>query len=505
MKKLFLSLIAVFMFMPFMVVNASSASISVSASNTVMVGNNVTVTVTLSSSSKIGSWEADLSYDKTLLELTSSSAEGGGTYMVNVAQNGTTSKKYTFTFKAKKSGSAKVSVNSFSLYDYNTMELMKTSGGSKTISIKTKEEIEASYSDNANLKSLTVGSYLLTPEFSKSVKEYTVEVPNEVESVTIGATKEDGNASVSGAGEKELIEGNNKFEIVVTAQKGNSQTYVVNVYRKELNPIGVAIEGKDYTLIRKAENLPTYKTFIESTTTYDGVEVPSLYNQNTGMMLIGVKDDAGKVYTYIYNDNKITNIYVEIDNYAFSLLPLELKKSDIFKDYKIKTVNINGVNVEAYTQSGSKYVVIYAQNVESGEENYYSYFISDGSFQIYNEEVIGLYEKRLTNFKYVLCGLVGVIVLQFLILIIRKPKRNKKDKNLVDTIDKHITSEIEKDLINNKNEVKEVEKSNKKLEKELNIKIEDNDNEIKLVKDDKEWIYLFLFICIKTDYYHIKY
>lgn len=474
MKKLFLSLIAVFLFVPTMVVNASSANISVSASNTVMVGNNVTVTVTLSSGSLIGSWEADLSYDKSLLQLTSSSAEGGGTYMVNVAQNGTKSKKYTFTFKALKSGSAKVSVNSFSLYDYTTMETMKTSGSSKTINIKTKEQIEASYSDNANLKSLSVGEYALTPAFSKNVKEYTVEVPNDVESVIISASKEDANASVDGSGEKSLVEGNNKFNIVVTAQKGNSQTYVVNVYRKELNPISVSIDGKNYTLIRKVENLPKYKTFTESTTTYEDTEIPSLYNQNTGMTLIGVKDDDGNVSTYIYEDGKITNIYVELDNYAYSLLPLELKKSDKFKDYEIKTVEISGVSVQAYTLNNSKYVVIYAQNVLDGEENYYSYFISDGSFQVYNVDIAKSYEKRITNFKYVLYGLVGVIIIQFLILIIRKPKKSKKNANLVETIDNHISKEIEEDLKDNKED------------KDLSIELDQDNGEIKLVKDDKK-------------------
>ena len=43
MKKILVFLVALIMFIPTMVVNASSANISVQASNTVMVGNNVTV------------------------------------------------------------------------------------------------------------------------------------------------------------------------------------------------------------------------------------------------------------------------------------------------------------------------------------------------------------------------------------------------------------------------------------------------------------------------------
>lgn len=485
MKRILIILIAGFLFIPTMVVNAANATISVSASNTVMVGNNVTVTVTLSSSSLIGSWQADLSYDKAYLQLTSSSAEDKGTYMVNVAQNGTKSKKYTFTFKALKSGSAKVSVNSFSLYDYTNMSEMKTSGGSKTINIKTKEQIEASYSDNANLKSLSVEGYTLTPAFSKSVKEYNIEVPNEIESVSINATKEDANASITGAGEKSLVEGNNKFNIVVTAQKGNSQTYTVNVYRKELNPISVSINGKNYTLIRKVENLPKYKTFVESTTKYEDTEIPSLYNQNTGMMLIGVKDDDGNVSTYIYEDNKITNIYVELDNYELTLLPLPLKESSIFKEYEKTTVEISGIKVDAYKMSGSKYAVIYASNVENGIENYYSYFIEDGSFQVYDKNLSSSFDKKINNYKYVIYGLIGLVLLQFLIIIVI-PKRKKKNKNkhdYLDTIDSNIDKEIKDEIKNNKKEIEEISMSNKKIEKETGTKVENAlDNEIKLIK-----------------------
>lgn len=486
MKKLFLSLIVGFLFVPTMIVNASNASISVSASNTVMVGNNVTVTVTLSSSSLIGSWEADLSYDKSLLQLTSSSAEGGGTYMVNVAQNGTKSKKYTFTFKALKSGSAKVSVNSFSLYDYTTMGAMSTTGGSKTINIKTKEQIEASYSDNANLKSLSIDGYNLTPSFSKSVKEYNVEVPNEVENITINASKEDANASVSGAGEKNLVEGNNKFNVVVTAQKGNSLTYVVNVYRKELNPISVNIEGKDFTLVRKSENFPKYKAFAESTVEYQGTEIPSLYNQNTGMMLIGVKDNDGNVSTYIYENEEITNVYVELNNYELTLSPLPLKESDLFKEYEKTTIEISGISVDAYKMPGSKYAVIYASNVETGIENYYSYFMEDGSFQVYDKDISKTFDKKMTNYKYVIYGLIGLVILQFLILIIIPKGKNRGKKNkhdYLETINSNIDKEIKDEIKNNKKEVEEINKSNKKIEKEFNTSVEKaDDNEIKLIK-----------------------
>ena len=299
MKKYILSLLAVLMmFLSPTVVLASSASASVSASNTVMLGNTVKVTVNLTSSSLIGSWQVSLNYDKNYLSLTSSTAEGGGTYMVNSSSTGTKSKSYTFTFKTLKSGSTKVSIGSAQLYDYNTMGNMSMSLGSKTISIKTKAEIEASYSDNANLKSLSVGSYELTPAFSKGTLEYTVEVENDVENVTISASKEDGNASVSGTGDVALLEGSNRFEIVVTAQKGNTQKYVLNIIRKELEPVPVDVDGKEYILVRNVKAMPEYVGYELTTVGYKDYDIPALVNKTIDYTIVGLKDDDGNIKMY---------------------------------------------------------------------------------------------------------------------------------------------------------------------------------------------------------------
>ncbi len=135
---------------------------------------------------------------------------------------------------------------------------------------------------------------------------------------------------------------------------------------------------------------------------------------------------------------------------------------------------------------GSKYAVIYAESVETGEENYYSYFISDGSFQVYNKDISQEFVSKLTNYKYVIYGLIAFVVLQFLILIFI-PKRKKKDKKkkqeYIKTIDSQIDDEIKEEIKNNKTIKEEINKSNKKIEKEFNTKVEKTeDNEIKLIK-----------------------
>lgn len=486
MKKIYLFIIGVLLaFLP-MSVGASNASITVSASDTVMVGNTVTVTVKMSSSSKIGSWQADLTYDKSYLQLTSSSAEAGGTAMANVVANGTKSKTYTFKFKALKSGSSKVSVSSYVLFDYDTMEKMTTTAGSKTISIKTKEEIEASYSSNANLKNITVGEYTLSPEFNKDTLEYEVEVPNEVEVVNVVASKEDASSSVTGAGEINLMEGTNKVTLVVTAQKGNTKTYIVNINRKELDPISLSVNGQDYTVVRKSDALKEYTTFKDTTVVIDDTEVPALYSEVTGYTLVGLKDTDGEVKMFLFENNKVTTEYIELKSNAINLYPLSLPNNDLFKNYIKKSIEIDGLKVDGYfLNDNSKYAIIYAQDVDTGDTNYYSYNTKDNTVQVFDKELIESYESILQNYKYVFLGLVGLIVILLFILIIRKPrgKKNKKVKNkndeLVKTIEEHIDSEI-------KEEVKEIKLEDISLKEDVYDSKESQGEEKEEVKLSKK-------------------
>ena len=431
MKKIHLLVIGLFILLFPSVVSADSAKITVSAANTVVLGNNVTVTVTISStgSAKLGAWQFDLSYDKNYLQWVKKETDlstAVADYTTSAA--GVSSKKYTYVFKTLKKGSARISVDSYEAYAIDDSKMTVTSS-SKTINIKTQEEIEASYSANAYLKSLKVGDYNLSPEFKKDVYEYTIDVENEIENITISATKEDGNATVSGTGEKALAEGSNKFEIVVTAQKGNNLKYVVTVNRKELDPISVTVDNKDFTIVRKSDGLPEYSTFTPTTVNYGEDEIPALYSEITDTTIIGLKDEEGNVITYVYKDNKLTIPYIELNNTSLSLTPLELKESDEFKDYEIKELELNGTTIKTYALKGNKtFVIMYAQDTATGEMNYYTYSLEDNTFQVYDNSLSKFYETRMNNYKYVLIGLAAIILILILILFLRKPHKKKKDK-----------------------------------------------------------------------------
>ena len=195
--RILLLCLLVYLFSP-LVVNAASAKISVSGPSQAVVGNTITVNVTLSSSTGIGSWEMDLEYNKTYLRLTSSTGEAGGTGMVGYSSSdsGVKSKKYTFKFKVLKTGSTTVSVPNYDIYAHD-MSSMNVSSSSKTIKLITQEQLEASYSKNNDLKSLSVESYEITPTFTKDTLDYSVTVPEGTKEINILASASDSRSKVS--------------------------------------------------------------------------------------------------------------------------------------------------------------------------------------------------------------------------------------------------------------------------------------------------------------------
>ena len=447
-KKINLLVIGLFLLLMPTAVFASNARIDVNASSTAILGNNISVTVKLSSSSSIGSWQIDLGYDKNMLKLVSSGAENGGSYMANTVPNGTKSKSYTFTFKTLAKGTTTISAKSFLLYDYDTLQMMNTTTSSATVNIKTKEEIEASYSDNANLKSLEVVNYSLNPGFNKNTKEYTVEVENDVTSVTINATKEDSKASVKGPGTFDLVEGNNKYEIVVTAQKGNTSTYVVNVYRKELDPIKVEFNKEEYSVVRKQDELKELDAFNPITINYEGTDVPALESEVTKIKLLGLKDNSGNIIMVIYDNNKIVKEYIELSGILVKVIPEELKESEDFKNYIKSKVKINGYELEGYLlNNNSKEIIFYGLDCLTGKKNYYRYNRNDESIQLYDNELETNLKQKLKNYKYVIYGLIGLCALLLLIAIFKRPTMSEEEKKRRKELKRRTLEEVEESTI----------------------------------------------------------
>ena len=93
----------------------------------------------------------------------------------------------------------------------------------------TREDLR---SNDNSLKTLTVSSGEL--EFKPDVKEYTVNVENEIEKITITSSLNDSKAKyVEDYQNKEIVlnEGSNKVEIKIISEKGEERVYTLNINR----------------------------------------------------------------------------------------------------------------------------------------------------------------------------------------------------------------------------------------------------------------------------------
>ena len=426
-KKFFMAMLIGLLFP--CIVNAASGSINIASSSTVVVGNKVTVTVTISSGTKMGSWQMSLNYDKSYLQLTNSTARDGGTFMIDYAEDpGVLKKTYTFTFKTLKSGTTKLSVDGYRAYVSSDLSALSLSANTKQIRIITQAELEASYSKNNNLSALEVEGFTLTPEFKTDILEYSVVVPENTKEVNIKATVQDKRASVNGIGTQAVNPGANKFSVIVRAQSGAEKTYVINVEVKDENPINVTVNGKNYTVVKIKENLPAASLYTETTININGFEIPAYKNDNTNLVLVGLKDEEGNISLYIYNKDK--NEYQEYNEIGVNKITIyPLTSNEEIKGYKKDTITINGVKVDGYYYTkDSDYVIIYGINVETGDKGFYMYDKKMQSLIKYNDEYIIDLNKKIELYTYIIIGFSGVFILMIIIMIVLAKKKSGKKK-----------------------------------------------------------------------------
>lgn len=444
-RKIVLSLILSFACV--MSVNAASANIRVTSSKTSpIVGNQITVSVSISSSEALGSWEYSLSYDSSKLKLLS-----GDVHVVDYASNTSTkSATYKYTFKVISKGSSSVSISSYNGYSFDESKL-SISAGSVRISAITQEELEASYSKNNNLKSLEVSGYTLDNEFSKDTLEYSVSVPSETTKITINGSLEDKTASATGLGEFEVSEGENKFEIKVTAQNGSTKTYVIKVNVEDKNPIEVVIDNEKYTVVKRVSTLTAPSTYEEIKETINGIEVPAFKSNITNYVLVGLKNSSGEAKLYVYDStNDSYTLYREIKTSSITLFPKETK--DIPSGFVKEVITINGEEVRAYKYKDSKdFYIVYGVNIENNSAGFYQIDIENNSIIKYDSSVIDSLNKKVENYLLIIIvlGVETLILVMVLILnMIKKSKKKRKIKKIMkekmnerDNIDNNIKEE----------------------------------------------------------------
>ncbi len=443
-------------------IDAASCRIGVSAPSSAVVGQSFKVTVTVSGSASIGSWEYTLSYDSSKVRLNS-----GQLHVVDYGNGSKTSASYTYSFTALTSGTATFKPVNASVLDYSSTNECLSSTGSASVSMKTRAEIEAGYSRNNNLASLSVEGAELSPSFNASTLEYSATLPVDTTKAKINATAADSTASISGTGEIDVVDGLNKIEVVVTAQHGEKKTYVINLTVEELDPINVKVGGKNYTIVRKSgqvENIPI--GFTETKITIEDQEVTAYENKEAGLTLVALKDEEGEVSLFIYDaKTKKFSKFNEVAGSGLYLLILDEAEEDIPYGFKKSSVKIGNDKVTAYRyvlDDDKNYYLVYAQNLQTGDKGFYVYDKEDASFQRYYENLDNSKNTIIMYLFFIAAGLLLIVLLIILIslfkkIFTKKERKIKKYQKKIDKLKEKLNNKEDKDNDNDSYDIESVD------------------------------------------------
>ena len=409
--KLLFYFIICFFFIKNVSAAAPTASISVSSSS-VTSGQSVKAYVKVNN------------FTTAQIKIDSAGATTGCSYNDIIQSDTGENITKTIPVTCKASGQGVINI-SYTVTALNKNYEQANLSGSKSVSVNPPREKDT----NNYLKSIGVTGYTLTPEFNKDVMEYSVEVPNTVDKVTLEASPESGYANISGIGEVEVNEGANVFEIKVTSETGAERIYKVNVNVKDENPINVSIGDANYTIMKNVKNVEAPATYEATTVKIEDMDIPAFYSETSGFTLVGVKDNEGKIFFAIYNENDNTyELYNEntSDQLMLYILPITEEKNGFIKT----KIQIGEVSYDALKAENADSYLVYAMDIVTGKRNYYIYDASNNSYILYNENWIGSYIEELDKYKLVILGFGGALILCILIITIqavRKP--NKKKKN----------------------------------------------------------------------------
>lgn len=220
-----------------------------------------------------------------------------------------------------------IKIDSIVLTDENYADV-RPNGYNKTVRIASTE---------ASLSSLSLNGEKISPNFSEDVFSYTVNTTNN--QVTVSATAKAG--TVSGTGVKKLNYGSNKIEVIVTAEAGNTKTYVINVNRKDTRSSDNTLKNiiLDTGTIKFNPNTTTYNISVDSDVTSIKVDAIPNYskasvtyspsnkiNLNPGNNTINInvkaENESTKKYTIIIN-RKVDEEVVLSDVNTFEKLTID--------------------------------------------------------------------------------------------------------------------------------------------------------------------------------------
>lgn len=507
-KSLF-GLVAFLMVLPS--VNAASANISVSTTSTVVGGTGSASIVINGGGKHIGQvygtfscgalGNKDLNYVNSSGEKVTSKtytinwkATTPGTYTCNVSglqvgileepQNGV----------ASISAAAKTIVVTSPANNNTTNNTGNNTGNNKpntnnggTTADKKK------YSTDNFLSSLSVEGQEITPKFDKNTLEYKLDLDESIEKIKINAKANDTKATVTGTGEVSLSTGENILEVKVTAENGNDKIYKIVATVIDKNPIKITIDGKDYTLVKRNNNLiKELDGFNKTKIKFDNVEVDGYKNDKITLVIL--KDINGKYDYYIYEKSNNSyeadtfTLYKKIENGKLRLLYKEMPSELILSNYKEDSFTYDGEVYTGYVLNDeTDFYLFYAMNVDTGEDSLYQYDTREKTIQRYNSDEVDIYKEKVDLYYKYLLGAGGILGLVLFLSLIASISKRKKYKRRLNELKEKI-SMLEHDMELASSSSFTTKKRTKKTSSlKDSKKVEETKKEVKDEKEDEDW------------------
>ena len=404
-------------------VQASSADIVISSDqDSYSKGDYVDIYIDIEAEVFPGDFEGYLLYPSEMLEYVSGPelASGGeGVIKLNdsVTSSSRNDRRYSLRFKALGTGEAKISFRDTpELYEFEEGYLMSVSVSEMTVKI---ESSKSASSDNS-LAVLKISPGILAPEFSKTVSVYETTVKEDVEKLIVSAAATDTNATVEVSGNQKLEIGENRIEIKVTAENGESKTYVIKCIREGEN------QGSENNSGDRQET---------GNSTGENPENPDndQNSQENQILKNGISaiEDGGKTKLYINNEYELVTDTTGIE---------------IPEGYKKTSMVIDGVSIPVYfSEDADTYMLLLLKNT-NGEISLYNYDRTEKTIQKYLGkstettvkhvmtdsiealELANSYEKSLSTLTLIIAVLSG-ISMALLIVVIRMALKSKGDGN----------------------------------------------------------------------------
>lgn len=314
-----------------------------------------------------------------------------------------------------------------------------------------KKQEEKKLSSNANLASLSISQGTLSPKFSASKTQYTVNLNGDVSSIKVNATAADSKAMVYGTGTKSLKPGKNTISVSVAAEDGSAKEYTITVNVDETPLVYVSYNGAKLGFVRSLDGVDKpAKSFEAVKIKVDGKEVKAWKSNLLKKTVVYLQDDKTKEKNYyIYNTDTNT---VETMLRPMALLGNNVFVVDVPKNLQTREgMNFTTVKIDNYELNGwtfkdtafENYALIYVMD-EKGNMVYYQYEATEKTLQLYSgaatipQSAYDQYRKdvdaSLKKHKWVIYGLAGgCVVLAGLsaVIFFRRKKTVKYQKRTI--------------------------------------------------------------------------